>query len=76
MVPLNFVQTNYLHLLKIIKVLKSQIWGIAINQKTTKQLTKNIKELKTENLFNPRVAIILILNTSVPRNCINEGTIK
>tara|TARA_A100001035_G_scaffold247750_1_gene217453 strand:- start:40 stop:216 length:177 start_codon:yes stop_codon:yes gene_type:complete len=44
--------------------------------KTTKQLTKNIKELKTENLFNPRVAIIFALNTSVPRNCINGGMIK
>ena len=44
--------------------------------KTTKQLTKNIKELKTENLFNPRVAIVFILNTSVPRNCINGGMIK
>ena len=41
-----------------------------------KQLIKNIKELKTENLFKPRVAIILILNTSVPRNCISEGMIK
>ena len=39
--------------------------------KKIKQLIKKIKELKTENLFNPRVAIIFILNTSVPRNCIS-----